>query len=101
MLMLYYQERVSTILRALSSTERGLNDAEAAQRLQRYGPNAIRVPGEPWWVKVVEPFRSVFMVVLMMAAAVSFWNGEPLDASIILATLGVSVGIYYAQRFST
>lgn len=101
MLMPYYTKTIEQVLDNLKVTENGLPISDAEERLRQYGPNTIRVEGEPLWRKIVEPFASVFMFVLFIAIVISLANGAMLDALIIGVIMSVSVGIYYVQRFST
>lgn len=99
--MLYYNRSSQTTLEDLQATDHGLSNSEAAERLIRHGKNTIKVAGDPLWKKLAEPFATIFMLVLFVAAAISFWHHQPLDATIILAIIFISAGIYYVQRFST
>jgi len=99
--MLYYNKSVSATIRELDSSENGLSVEMAEERLRIYGRNLITVKGEPFWRKVIEPFANVFMPVLFIAAIVSFFQHELLDAIIIIVIIAISASIYYAQRYST
>lgn len=99
--MIFYRQSVADVLSKLDTSEQGLDTQEANKRIEKYGRNVLEVKGESLWRKLTEPFRSVFMLILAIAAGVSFATGEPLDAAIIAAIIAVSAGIYYVQRFST
>lgn len=99
--MLYYEKSTRVTLEDLQTSEQGLSNSEAKERLTLHGPNTIRVHGVPLWRKIVEPFANVFMAVLFLAAVISLFHGETLDAVIIFVIIGVSVLIYYVQQFST
>jgi len=99
--MLYYTKTVRATLKELDVTEKGLAASDASERLQLHGRNTIKVTGEPLWRKLIEPFASVFMAVLFLAAAISLYHGEIIDASIIGVIIAASAIIYYVQRFST
>ena len=73
-LMLYYEKSTHATLEDLQTTERGLSNSEAAERLAVHGPNTIRVRGTPLWRKLVEPFANVFMAVLFLAAVISLFH---------------------------
>lgn len=99
--MLYYTKTVSQTLQDLGSSETGLATSDGAERLRLYGPNSIKVTGEPLWRKLIEPFANIFMLVLFVATAISLWQQSLLDALIIAIIMAVSATIYYVQRFST
>lgn len=99
--MLYYTKTVRQTLKELAVTENGLAVTEADERLRIYGPNTIKIKGEPLWRKLIEPFANVFMLVLFIAAAISVYHHAVLDAVIISVIMAASAAIYYVQRFST
>ncbi len=101
MLMLYYTKSIQQTLKELEATQKGLAASDAKERLSLYGPNAIKVKGEPLWRKLIEPFANVFMLVLFIAAAISLYHHAVLDAVIIGIIMMASATIYYVQRFST
>lgn len=99
--MLYYVKTVNQTLKELAVSKHGLSVIEAAERLDRYGLNAVKVIGKPLWRKLIEPFASVFMVVLFIAAVISLVQGAIIDAAIIMVIIATSVIIYYVQLYST
>lgn len=99
--MKYYTKTVYEVLKEFDVSEAGLSRIEAKERLERFGPNTIRVRGEPLWRKLVEPFANVFMGVLFLAAIISLFHHAVIDAVIIFAIMGASASIYYVQRFTT
>lgn len=99
--MLYYQKSTRVTLTDLNTTEHGLSDTDADERLRQHGPNTVKVQGEPLWRKLVEPFANVFMLVLGIAMVISALHGDTLDAVIIGCIMAANAIIYYVQRFST
>jgi Ca2+-transporting ATPase len=66
----------------------GLTDAEAAQRLLTYGPNAIRTQEKESLVTLfIRQFKSLIVIILALAAAVSFVFGDWLEGFAILGVL--------------
>lgn len=101
MLMLYYTKTTHATLSELATSENGLLISEANKRLDRHGKNVIRVSGVPLWRKIIEPFASIFMLVLFVAAGISLFHNAILDAVIIGVIIATSAIIYYIQQFST
>ena len=99
--MLYYNKSARSVVEELHTSSHGLSQTDAAERLHMNGPNSIKVTGEPLWKKLFEPFANVFMLVLFVAAAISFYHGDTIDGIIVLAIMAISAIIYYIQRFST
>jgi calcium-translocating P-type ATPase len=99
--MLFYTGSIDEVYRELDSSSVGLSGIEATERIEHHGLNMISVRGEPLWRKLVEPFRSAFMMVLFVAVLISFLHQAFFDGIIIMSIIGISAGIYYVQRFST
>jgi Ca2+-transporting ATPase len=76
-----------------------LTEQEAVERLARHGPNAFRVarPVSAWFV-LLRQFRSVMIVLLLVAAIIAFFLGDLLDAGAILAVLAINVLIGFATE---
>ena len=85
----------------MGATESGLSADEAARRLEKYGHNELKVEKELLWKKVIEPFRSILILILALAALVSFWSHETVDGIIILAIIAINAAIYYSQQQAT
>src|SRR5215204_912394 len=83
-----------TVLERLGSGSLGLTEEEAAARLTQFGPNTFRIthPHSAWSILFAQ-FRSVMVVLLLVAGAVSLVSGDRLDAVAILAVLILNVAI--------
>lgn len=97
----YYTKSVEQSFKSVQSSPQGLSKTEIAQRQSQYGLNEIVIKGEPLWRKIIEPFASVFMLVLFVAVVMSLWHHEYVDAIIIGAIIAINAIIYYVQRIST
>ncbi len=97
----YYAKTSEATLELLDTTENGLSASEVAERLREYGPNQLNVHGEPWWNIMLYPFKNVLMFVLLVAAAISLWHHEHVDAIIIGVIMFANAFIYYVQHYST
>ena len=85
--MAFYTKSVKQTLNDLQTTSGGLSAIESKQRLRQYGPNSIKLRTEPLWRKLLEPFLSVFMAVLVVAIGISLWHRSYFDAAIIGAII--------------
>ncbi len=99
--MIWYQQSPQAILEELETSDAGLASAEALNRLKTYGPNELELKKEPLWKVIVEPFRGVFVAVLVAAAFVSLISHEPLEAVIISIIIFVGAIIFYVQQYAT
>jgi Ca2+-transporting ATPase len=79
--------------------ELGLSAAEAAMRLQRYGPNALTEAEarSPWQIFLGQ-FDSLPIWLLLASAGVSVVTGGVADAAVILAVVGMNAAIGYATE---
>lgn len=100
-LVIYYDQNKEHVLKVLHASEDGLTTEQATQRLHQYGYNLLTVKGESLFKKIIEPFKSVFVLILAIAAGLSLLKGEYIDAGIIIAIITISAIIYYVQRAST
>lgn len=96
----YYKQKIDDIYHHFDSSEHGLSAAEADARLAEFGPNAVSVKGESLLKKLIEPFVSVFMLILGIAIVISILTDEHIDAIIIGSIIFITAAIYYMQRFS-
>ncbi|MDP4038484.1 MAG: cation-transporting P-type ATPase [bacterium] len=97
----FYRYKTEEVLKQLKTTPRGLDNHEVQERLLRYGKNKIvvRHPGE-LLSKLLEPFKSLFIIILLIATGISILTREFLDAAVIAVIIMVNAVIYYTQRFS-
>ena len=88
----------------MGSDKEGLSSDEAALRLQRYGPNElIRTSGKPPWKMLLDQFADFMILVLIAAAFIAGFVGEPSDtiAIIVIVILNALIGFvqeYRAQK---
>jgi Ca2+-transporting ATPase len=79
---------------------RGLEAAEAAARLERYGPNRIRHEAAQTWLQVlIRQFRDVLIAILVAAAIISFAVGEVVDGFAILAIVILNGILGFVQEW--
>nr|WP_193561341.1 magnesium-translocating P-type ATPase [Mycolicibacterium hodleri] len=93
------------VLARLDSSADGLSSAQAATRLQRHGPNALRTHRVSALAVLGRQLRSAVLLLLAGTATVSFFLGDNTQAIIIAVILAASVGLgffneYRAERAS-
>jgi P-type Ca2+ transporter type 2C len=78
----------------------GLAPDEARRRLSRVGPNRVADhPETPLWRLLLDQFRSVVVLVLLLAAAIAWALGERAESLAIMAALGLNVAIGFASEW--
>lgn len=88
------------VLELLGSSAQGLSITEASKRLQQYGYNALAPQKSSWLKRLIEPFTSLFVIIMMVALAISLISHEGIDAAVIGSVLIINALIYYFQQFS-
>ena len=84
----------------LSTTkDKGLSQEEAKTRLEKYGKNALEAEKKKsFGEKLKEQILDPMIIILMLAALVSAFNGEALDAGIIIAIVIVNAFLSIYQE---
>ncbi|HCQ64066.1 MAG TPA: ATPase [Rhodobacteraceae bacterium] len=96
-----HAQAIDAVLRELGVLAHGLSQAEAADRLQRIGPNALPHSKPPGISRVfLRQFSSPLIFVLVLAAVVSMAIREWSDAGFIAAVLVVNAIIGTFQEYS-
>ena len=99
--MIWYKENTEQLYENLQTSEQGLSSAEVTKRLKEYGENKLAIKKDSIWKIILEPFKNVFVAVLVIAALVSGLSGHVLDAIIIAVIITVNSGIFYSQQYAT
>ena len=87
------------VLAALGTDADGLTAAEAADRLARVGPNALRSHEVRPLAVLGRQLRSALLALLFVTAVLSFLVGERTDSLIIAVILAASVGLGFANEY--
>ena len=77
----------------------GLDEAEAAARLDRHGANRLTErPGKPAWQRFLAQLTQPLVLVLIVAGTITAGLGETVDASVIFGVVMVNALIGYWQE---
>ena len=94
-----YQQTVDAVLAQKKSHVDGLSAAEAAERLQTFGPNALpEKKGKPAWLRFLAHFIDVLIFVLLAAAALTAVMGHWVDTLVILGVTVINALIGHIQE---
>ncbi|MCA9348010.1 cation-transporting P-type ATPase [Candidatus Saccharibacteria bacterium] len=96
-----YNLDLHDVLIKIGSTPRGISHNEAIKRLKIHGANELTVTKEPIWKKLIEPFTSYFVIVIIFAALLSALKREWFETIIISIIVVVNAIIYYIQQLSS
>ncbi|NCD20361.1 MAG: cation-translocating P-type ATPase [Actinobacteria bacterium] len=88
------------VLATFGSAPGGLTQAEAAARLQLYGPNEIAAAGRvPPWRILLDQFRNVLIIILLVATVISVALGEGVESVVILVIVVFAVLLGFVQEY--
>ena len=90
---------VDDVLVALAASRDGLSAAEAAQRLERDGSNAVRTHHVGALSLLLSQLRSPLLLLLGGTAALSAFFGQGTDAVIIGVILAGSIGLGFVNEY--
>src|ERR1700690_77565 len=97
----YWSLGTDQLLSALKTSNKGLSQAEAEERLKQYGLNALE---ERHKVNAfglfLNQFKSPLVLILIAATIISILVGEWTDASIILAVVLGSTILGFVQEYN-
>jgi Ca2+-transporting ATPase len=96
----WHMRTAEVSLQRLKSTLRGLTVAEAALRLDDYGPNELEATGRvsPWTI-LLEQFKNVLIVILLFATALSAVLGHGVEAIAITVIVLFAVILGFLQEY--
>jgi len=87
-------------IEAASSAASGLSAAEAAARLARHGPNALRAGARmSAWALLASQFRNVLILILLAATAASALLGHMVEAIAITVIVLLAVLLGFVQEY--
>ncbi len=95
----WYQISAETALERLGSSREGLSDTEAAERLATYGPNELEDRGGRSSLQIfLSQFRDLFTAILIIAAVISAFLKDWVEAVVILAIIVLNAVMGYVQE---
>ena len=97
--LVFWRQSVSELLTQLNATSEGLSSNEAADRLQRVGPNMLRRPRKRALVlQFLIRFKNPLVIILLVASTVSAFTGDVTSFLIITAIVVMSVTLDFIQE---
>ena len=91
---------VEDILQTLGSGPSGLSKREAQKRLEQLGPNElVKKKGTSPWMLFLEQFKSLLIIILLIAVTLSAVLGEVVDAIIIGVIVLFACGLGFVQEY--
>ncbi len=95
----YWSKSTAELFQELQSSPRGLSQAEAGERLEKYGPNVLRARRELTPLKLfLNQFKSPIVLILIFATLMSAFLKDWADAIIILLIVFGSAILSFVQE---
>ena len=96
----YYRMTVQEVFDTLETSEKGLTTADAEKRLAEHGPNELTAEFRvPKWLLFLSQFKNLLVIVLIVAAAISFAIGSVRDGTVMIIIVAINAGIGFAQEY--
>lgn len=96
----WHNLEVAETLQSLDSSRQGLTQEEARRRLAQFGPNELLEKGKiSAWAIFLQQFKSVLIIILLVAVALSATLGEVVDAIIIGVIVLFACGLGFVQEY--
>src|SRR5688572_14966897 len=91
---------VEATFERLKSTREGLGSEEVARRLSQFGPNELQAAGRvsPWAI-LLEQFKNVLIIILLVATALSAFLGHGVEAIAITVIVLFAVILGFLQEY--
>src|SRR3989338_3603800 len=98
--MEYYKLSAQQAIKELNSSENGLPESEAKSRLEKFGPNQLEKKKKISPAKIfLSQFKSILVIILIIATGISFYLGEVIDGSVILIIVVLNAFFGFWQDF--
>ncbi len=97
---MYYDQEISSVFGELKTSEKGLSPENAEKRLEEYGKNELEEKEKISVFKLfLSQFKSILILILIIASIVSALLGETIDAIVILFTVFLAGILGFAQEY--
>jgi Ca2+-transporting ATPase len=91
---------IEEVMRTLKTSREGLSSEEAQRRLQEYGYNELVERERVTLLEIfLNQFKDIFVIMLLIATAISFLIGEIMDASTIAVIVVLNAVVGFVQEY--
>jgi len=87
------------VFQMLGTAPAGLTEAEAAERLQKYGPNEVAYEKKhSWWHRLYTASRNPLVILLTVLAILSFATGDIRAGTVMLLMVVLGLSLRFVQE---
>lgn len=95
----FYLKTVKDCFEALKTSEKGLSNTDAQERLTQYGENQlVTLAKTPRWLQFLLQFKDVLVIILIIAGIISFTIGNLSTGSIMFVIVLINAFVGYFQE---
>lgn len=101
----WHAEDIESVLKILGTNRRGIEEKDAKERLEHYGPNELKEERKTTPLELfIGQFKSVLVIILILSAIVSYYisfrKGEPFtDTYVILFIVVMNAILGFVQEY--
>ena len=101
----WHAEDIESVLKLLGTNRRGIEEKDAKERLEHYGPNELKEERKTTPLELfIGQFKSVLVIILILSAIVSYYisfrKGEPFtDTYVILFIVVMNAILGFVQEY--
>lgn len=95
----YYNLQIEDVFTKLDSSENGITEQEAKQRLEKNGKNVLPEPKKKnLFQRFISQFKDILILILLISAIISLFIGEFVDSIIIFVVVLINAIIGVVQE---
>ena len=96
----FWSVPLSDLFRQCRTSEQGLSSEDARDRLKKFGPNRLKPKRQVNAIRLfLSQFTSPIILILLFAAVLSFFLGDPTDSIIIMVIVFFSGALGFWQEY--
>ena len=96
----WHAMKTEELMATLKASQKGLNEEEAERRLQEFGPNELVERGGVSAFRILlSQFKDIFVIMLLIAIAISILVQESVDAITISAIVVLNAVVGFVQEY--
>lgn len=98
--MNWHQKDIDIVYKELNTSEKGISTTEALKRFAQYGPNELKEKQKKTvFMMFLDQFKDFMIIILILAAIISGFIGEPIDTIAIIVIVFLNAIIGFIQEY--
>jgi Mg2+-importing ATPase len=97
--LFYASSNIADVFKTLETSEQGLSQQQAQQRLAQYGLNELKSTTVTWFDVLKNQIKNPFILIFIVIATVYFFTGEYTEGIILLIIMVANTAIGFYQEY--